>query len=92
MHKNEITSRTEKELEVAVERAFVDMETSLLCKYTDDENPLDPAALAKAWKWYAEWQLKTWVMERNYDQGVAPATRAVLARYEKHRSAVSVNM
>ena len=31
-------------------------------------------------------------MEKNYDQGVAPATRAVLARYEKYRSAISVDM
>ena len=68
----------EKVLKALVEDAFLNVDTVHLDEHLNDDNPLGPHALEEAWAWYTEWQLRTWVMEKNYVQGVAPATRSVL--------------
>jgi len=72
----------------AIENAWLGMDVDSLANICDPKCSPQMKALMIAWKWYTEWQLITWLSEKNYVQGVAPTTQLVLEQNARHISAV----
>lgn len=71
----------------AIENAWLGMDVDALANILDPKDSPQMNALILAWKWYTEWQLITWISEKNYTQGVAPTTQIILEQNARYISA-----
>ena len=80
--------KSDEELEVMVENAFMQVDVEELARLADREDPSEPAAMKKAVSLVEQWRAAVWVRNLNSEQGVAPSTRSVLLRLEEQRESL----
>ena len=74
-----------------VEAAFLDCDLDVITDILNESGSSQPRELAKAWGWYTEWQLFSWVLSKNRAHGVAPMTAIVLASHDRLRMQAPVD-
>ena len=74
-----------------VEAAFLDCDLDVIADVLNESGSSQPHELAKAWGWYTEWQLFSWVLSKNREHGVAPMTAIVLASHDRLRMQAPVD-
>ena len=86
LRKRSRVESTQQEMTEHVEAAFLDCDLDVVMPILCENGSSQPRHLTRAWKWYTEWQLFTWVSSKNRDFGVAPPTALVLASFDRLRN------